>query len=208
MTGKPDPVAAAKATLADLTDERERVDGRLADIGAEREKIAHAALTGDMAAREQLDALKREAAELADHRKDVEAAIAQAERDVAKAEAVVLRHREVAEANRRKAYAAYLRSVGAAADQGKLAALAVIPQESAAAGIDFLTLEFIRGKLIDVVQWVFLRPLQHFMHPIERHLAKPECSSVSELLGKWADRIDQEADRVIAGKSEPKKEAA
>jgi hypothetical protein len=207
MTGKPDTVEAARSILTDLTDERDRVDNRLAEITTAREQIAHSALTGDAAARERLEALKKEAGELADHCKDVDAAIAHAQRNVATAEAAEHRKEEVAAANRRKVYAERLRTIGREADEGKLGPLAKIPEEAQAAGVEFLTIDRV-GPLIMIALYTAWHPLHRYMGMNERRVIAPsERTTFSELLGSWAHHIDLAADQVIAGKT-PRKEAA
>lgn len=84
-----DRATAARATEIALLGERDRITQRQAEIDADRETIAHAALTGDAKARERLTALRQEAADLSDQAKDVASAISQAERDIVAADAAV-----------------------------------------------------------------------------------------------------------------------
>lgn len=205
---KPDGLATAKATLANLNSELTRVDGRLTEIGIGRERVAHGALTGDATAREKLEALKREAAELADHRKDVVAAIGHAEHLVRLGLANEKRREEIAAAKRRKEFATNLRTVGSEADQGKLLGLASIARDAGQLGVEFLHVQFVGPNLMNALH-TMIAPLHPFMDPMSvRKLSPDQRITFTKLLGGWADRIDAEADRVIAGKSESRKEAA
>lgn len=118
---KLDPLTTARSELASLAAERERTDDRLGQIAGEREHIAHAALTGHVPARERLDNLKREAGELADHSKDLEAAIAQAERNVAAAEAAAAAEERKAQARKSLALTDELETAGEAASEAMAA---------------------------------------------------------------------------------------
>lgn len=208
---KQNPLSAAQDELSELRIEGDRIDGRRCRIRIERERIARAALTGDAAAREQLDTLKREDRELADQRTDVEAAIADAERNVAAAKSAKVRKEEVAAAERRKLLATSLRTAGERADRSArefaeaLAEIDAISRDPDAEGIPQLEYGRVRVHVMDAAHTAFV-PVHSFMRPEERVLMPPSARrSFAEVLGSWADHIEIDADRVIAG---DEKEAA
>jgi hypothetical protein len=211
---KQGPLDVARSTLNDLTNERDRSDAKLVGIAAEREQIAHAALTGDNGARERLEELKREVAHLTEHGKDLAAAIVEAERNFNCAREAERRTKEVEAANRRKALAVSLRAAGERADRGAqefaeaIAEIEALSRDPEAVGIRFLEMIFLRPHIMNAAHAAF-QPMHPFMPPLERRSFAPgDRHSFGEVLGGWADRIDEEADQVIAGKAEATKEAA
>lgn len=208
------PSSDPEAELSRFIAERERIGARLEEIAAERERIAHAALTGDAAARDRLEALKRESAELADHHKDLGAAVAEARRRVAAADAAAHRREMVAAAERRKEVAASLRAAGERADRGArefagaLAEIEAITRDVDATDIPLLAFIRVRPHMMNAAHTAFL-PVQSLLDPTTRRIVPPSGRhSFGKVLGGWAAEIEAEADRVIAGANQEKKEAA
>jgi len=134
MTNIHEKARAARRTLAELTEQRDRVAERLAAIDIEREKIAHSALTGNAKAREVLSVLRCEAADLTDRAKDLAAAIMQADRDVDAAEAAQEALRRRQEAERWLDQADQLDAAGRAAQEAVTALVESIGQIKLIAG--------------------------------------------------------------------------
>src|ERR1700730_9947536 len=117
-------VRAARETLADLINKRAAADCRFVELDAERTRVSFAAHTGEPRARKALDDVLKVMSRHDGETKSLDAAVAEAQRRVADAEAVQARAQEADNAGQALALLAEFRQHGAQLDESAKALLA------------------------------------------------------------------------------------